>query len=262
MSNTSPHLALNPGEVHVWFAFPQEISDPKLLKAYHGLMNDEEKQKQRRYYFEQHRHNSLIARALLRSVLSRYVEKGPKEWQFSKNRYGRPEIERDNDIPPLRFNLSHTDGLIACGVTLEHDLGVDVEDTKRKGINLDIASRFFSALEIQALRSLPNHEKKGRFLDYWILKESYIKACGRGLPARMDQFSFLFENDRSLGIFFDPRLDEDSKSWQFYVLKPTERHKAAVAIRKGNLSKFQVSTRRITPLASEQTFTCEILRES
>ena len=160
MSNTSPHLALNPGEVHVWFAFPQEISDPKLLKAYHGLMNDEEKQKQRRYYFEQHRHNCLIARALLRSVLSRYVEKGPKEWQFSKNRYGRPEIERDNDIPPLRFNLSHTDGLIACGVTLEHDLGVDVEDTKRKGINIEIAGRFFYSPDKQAKPHQPKQEKK------------------------------------------------------------------------------------------------------
>ena len=262
MSNGSPHLVLNPGQVHVWFTFPQEINDPKLLRAYHGLMNDEEKQKQNRYYFEQHRRNFLIARALLRSVLSCYVKKVPKEWQFSKNQYGRLEIERDNDIPPFRFNLSHTDGLIACGMTLEHDVGIDVEDTERKGINLDIAGRFFSTLEIKALRSMPDHEKKGRFLDYWTLKESYIKACGRGLSAGMDQFSFLLANDRSLGISFDPRLDEDPKSWQFYILKPTERHKAAVAVRKGNLSKFQISTRRITPLVSEQTFTCEILRES
>lgn len=262
MSNSSSYLVLNPGEVHVWFTFPQEINDAKLLEAYHGLLNDEEKQKQNRYLFEQHRHDYLIARALVRSVLSRYVEKDPKEWQFSKNQHGRPEIECDNDIPPFRFNLSHTDGLIACGVTLEHDVGIDVEDTKRKGINSDIASRFFSTLEIKALHSLPDHEKKERFLYYWILKESYIKACGRGLSARMDQFSFLLANDLSLGISFDPRLDEGPKSWQFFLLKPTKRHKAAIAIRKGNLPRFQISTRRIIPLISEQTFTCEILRKS
>lgn len=262
VSHNSPHLALNPGEVHVWFTFPQEINDPKLLQAYYGLMNEEEKQKQKRYYFERHRHNYLIARALVRSVLSRYVEKAPEEWQFSKNRYGRPEIECDNGIPPLRFNLAHTDGLVACGLTLEHDVGIDVENTLQRDINLSIAERFFSSPEVKALRSLPDHEKKGRFLDYWTLKESYIKACGKGLSIRMDQFSFLLANDRPLGISFDPRLDEDPKSWQFCVLKPTERHKAAVAIRKGNLPNFQISMKTIVPLVREQDFTCEILGES
>lgn len=262
MSNSLPHLTLNPGEVHVWFTFPQEINDAGLLKAYHGLLNDEERQKQNRYYLEQHRHEYLIARALVRSVLSRYVEKAPKEWRFSKSQHGRPEIEHDYDTPPLRFNLSHANGLIACAVTLEHEVGIDVEDTKRKAINVDMASRFFSTPEIKALLSMPDHEKEDRFFHYWTLKESYIKACGRGLSAPMNQFSFHFANDRFLGISFDPLLAEDPKSWQFFILKPTKRHKAAVALRKGNLSKFQITARRIIPLVREQAFTCEILRES
>lgn len=262
MSNSSPHLTLNPEEVHVWFTFPQEINDARLLDAYYGLLNDEERQKQNRYYLEHHRHEYVIARALVRSILSRYVEKAPNEWQFSKSQYGRPEIERDYDTPPLRFNLSHTDGLIACAVTLGHEVGIDVEDTVRKGINVDIASRFFSTVEIKALLCMGYHEKKERFFHYWTLKESYIKACGRGLSTPMDQFYFHFENDRFLGITFDPRLDEAPKSWQFFLLKPTERHQAAVAIRKGNLSKIHIATRRIIPLVCEQSFACEILRES
>ena len=49
------------------------------------------------------------------------------------NPYGRPEIQVEQGVPPLRFNLSHTTGLVTCAVTRSADVGVDVEQTTRQG---------------------------------------------------------------------------------------------------------------------------------
>jgi 4'-phosphopantetheinyl transferase len=49
-------------------------------------------------------------------------EVDPKALMFKKNMYGKPEVDWQNytncNNPPLHFNISHTDSLIACGVTV------------------------------------------------------------------------------------------------------------------------------------------------
>ena len=91
----------------------------------------------------------------------------------------------------LRFNLSHTDGLVVCLVAVEREIGVDVEHTARAGsVGIEIAERFSSPSEVAELRSLPFADQRSRFFDYWTLKEAYIKARGLGLHLPLDQFSF------------------------------------------------------------------------
>ena len=57
--------------------------------------------------------------------------------------------------PRLRFNLSHTRGLVACGVALEHDVGVDVEHVDRRIEIGRLAESVFSESERAALYALP-----------------------------------------------------------------------------------------------------------
>ena len=45
--------------------------------------------------------------------------------------------------PDLRFNLSHTTGLIACALTVGREVGVDVERIDRK-LTHEVPERFFS----------------------------------------------------------------------------------------------------------------------
>jgi len=256
-----PKLDLNHGDVHLWFTFPDQIKDPSLLKSYHDLMNEEDKKKCYRYMFEKDRHTCLVTRALVRTVLSRYTEKPPTAWQFDKNEHGRPEIVPDDNTPGLRFNLAHTQGLIACAVALDNDVGVDVENLVRKKVDLKIADRFFSAAEANEMRSQPENTQKDRFFDYWTLKESLTKAWGRGLALNLGKFTFTII-DRHLDISFDSSLNTYPEDWQFYLLRPTDEHKAAVAIHKGELAGFQLSIKTTVPLKSEQSFSCEILGES
>ena len=57
-------------------------------------------------------------------------------------------------FPDLRFNLSHTDGLIACAVTIGREVGVDVEHVGRHLLH-DVAGRHLAPKEVSDLRSMP-----------------------------------------------------------------------------------------------------------
>ncbi len=147
-------------------------------------------------------------------------------------------------MPPIRFNLSNTRGLIACLVALDRDVGVDVEDTERASSAVDIADRFFSPGEVRALRALPQERQRARFFEYWTLKESYIKARGMGLAIPLDQFSFHLDDGPAIGISFDPRLGDDRSAWQFALYQPSARHTMAAAIRSGGGPPLSIELRR------------------
>jgi 4'-phosphopantetheinyl transferase len=233
---------------HLWYVFHDRIDDADLITRYRALLNAEERERHGRLIFERLRHEYLVTRALCRTTLSRYADVDPKRWRFTCNKYGRPEIAGPRGIPPLRFNLSNSRGLIACLVTLEVDAGVDVEDMNRSGETVKIADRYFSPYEVAALRALPPHRQRQRFFEYWTLKESYIKARGMGLSIPLDQFSFHLERDQPIAISFDPDLKDDPHAWQFDRYRPTQRHMMAVAIRRGMGPDVKIDVRETIPL--------------
>lgn len=233
-------------EVHVWYLIPDELRDPHVLAAYEALLAGSERQRRARYHFEHSRREYLLTRALARTTLSRYADVAPAAWTFRENAYGRPEVDVAG-YGWLHFNLSNTRGLIACAVARDHEVGVDVEDTERHGETVDIADRFFSPVEVAALRALPETAQRGRFFDYWTLKEAYIKARGMGLAIPLDQFSFLLDRP-SIHIAFDPRLDDDASTWQFQQFGWSPRHRAAAAVRRGAGPDLRFVDRRTVPL--------------
>ena len=238
-------ITLNSTDIHVWYVFPDDIQDSKLLAMYDNLMTPEEKTQQQRFKFAQHRHQYLITRALIRTTLSRYIELKPNEWRFHKNKYGRPEIIMSKGMPPLRFNLSHTNGIIVCAVALKEDIGVDVEDMTRKSAIINIADRFFSAQEIKDLHAVANQRE--RFFEYWTLKESYIKACGMGLALPLDQFSFHISQAHQISISFDIRLHDNPSMWQFWQLNLTPQHKMAISFRQNTHNKTRLTIKKVIP---------------
>lgn len=248
--NSGPVLPLNRGEAHLWYTLPESLTDPQLLHSYQALMTPEERVRQQRFHFEKGRHEYLVTRALVRTVLSRYAGVDPHEWRFVSNAYGRPEIASPPHLPPLRFNLSHTEGLIVCIVALDREVGVDVENLERPGETVEIADQFFSPTEARALRALPLEAQRQRFFDYWTLKESYIKARGMGVSLPLDQFSFHVETGCPIRISFDPRMKDDPYSWQFDQFQITCQHLISVAIRRGVDPDLTLTVTHIVPLLS------------
>jgi len=190
-----------------------------------------------------------VTRALVRTVLSKYADVAPGAWRFVTNEYGRPEIDEPQDARWLKFNLSHTKGLIALIVARDREVGVDVEDRERTGRLLNVADRYFSPLEVEALRALPEKDKLDRFFLYWTLKESYIKARGMGLAIPLSQFSFAIASD--ISIAFDAKLDDDPDNWQFTAMSFGRRHALAASIRRVAADHVRLELHETVPLASQ-----------
>jgi len=254
-------LKLNPGEIHLWAAFTEQIQDKKLLAAYKSMMTQEEHARHQRFYFPKHRHRFLITRALVRTTLSRYWDIAPENWKFSKNKYDRPEIIFQQGMPPVRFNISHAKGLVVCGVALKYDIGVDIENIGKSSRISDIAKRFFSSCEAQDIFSVPKEKQLERFFYYWTLKEAYIKAKGMGLSLPFEQFVFDI-SEKNLSISFDPKLKDDPAHWQFWLFRLAPVHCLSVSICRKNRIFSQPKFIKTVPLVQEQYFFPELLNKS
>lgn len=244
-------MELKIDEVHVYVVEPVEVRDPSLLSEYYALMNEAERRKHDRYRFERNRHACLLTRALARTTLSRYCpEIEPAAWKFEEVGNGRPEVAPGQTPLPLRFNVSRTEGLIACAVTLERAIGVDVEFLDRERKTSSIAERSFAEAELRALRALPLDRQCARFYSYWTLKESYIKARGLGLAIPLRQFAFQIDESGPIRISFDSRLADDPANWQFALQQPTPHHILAVGLERRERSDATVRISSVVPLRS------------
>jgi 4'-phosphopantetheinyl transferase len=211
-------------EVHIWYVFSERVSDPSL----EALLSPDEKARKERFLLAKDRQQHVIARALVRTTLSRYADVRPQAWTFRTNRYGRPEIASP-DVGPLQFNLSHTKGLVACIVAWDREIGIDVENLERPTSYVELAQRFFAPSEAAVVSALAAEQQCGAFFDFWTLKESYIKARGMGLALPLGDFAFQLGDP--VRIAFTERIADDPASWRFERLEPSAGHKLAVAIR-------------------------------
>jgi 4'-phosphopantetheinyl transferase len=228
-----PDLQLGANEIHVWLASCADIEDSALLDRYRHLMSAAEIERQQRYRFERDRHRDLITRALVRTTLSRYAATAPTDWSFHEGEHGKPEIitPENSELPsPLRFNLSHSRDRVVCAVTLQHDIGIDIEYTDRHNDVLTIAKHYFSASEREALLALPADRQRDAFFDYWTLKEAYIKARGEGISLGLAKFSFLLQQ-QPIGISFAPSFGDDAAAWQFGLYRTSPDYRMALAWR-------------------------------
>jgi len=222
----------------VWLARPGEIDDPDLLDRYRALVTEPERERGERFRFERHRNQYWVTRALVRTCLSHYFPVEPVDWRFEADADGRPYVEAPIDVAPLSFNLSHTDGLIACAVAWDAVVGCDVEDLTRRVEGEGIATRFFAAPEVETLRTCEASARRIRFLEFWTLKEAYVKARGTGLRTSLQSFSFSLWNrpggrpdavpGRIQIAFHD--LDDDPARWWFGLRRVDERHLLALAV--------------------------------
>ena len=265
-ANAPEHLSQQ--DIHIWLSQPASIVDPALLKAYLALLDREEYDRWARIKIPRVQHEYLIAHALLRLTLSRYAPLPPTAWRFSRNAYGRPEVANPEQLS-LRFNISHTKGLVACAVTREQAIGVDVETLERSNRLLDIADRYFSPQECADLQRLPDPQQHAGFFDYWTLKESFIKAKGMGLALALDSFGFQLRagpGRKTIGLTVTDALQDTPAHWAFWLYQLGPNHKLALCCENPAQIPFPSAIRpRIRPFlptAHTHAMTIELLGTS
>src|SRR5437868_2422860 len=139
----APHedISLPEDEVHVWRA--QLGQPPSKVTGFFRTLAPDEKAKAARFYFEKDREHFIVARGVLRAILSRYLKGTPDELRFGYSPYGKPFLVGDSG-GDLRFNVSHSDGVGLFAVTRGRELGIDIERMRAEVIEQGIAELFFS----------------------------------------------------------------------------------------------------------------------
>lgn len=258
---TQEPLSASEHRTDVWLAHYGQISDPRLHADYRALLTAEERGKEFRFYFPDDQRRYLVTRAMVRTVLSRYLGVAPTDWRFSNNEYGRPEVANLTRAEcGLCFNISHTRGLIALAITRRREVGVDVENVKTREVEIEIADRFFARTEVAELATVSRERQQDRFFEYWTFKESYIKARGMGLSIPLGKFSFHYPHERAVQLDVDPELGDDATRWGFWQYRPTAEHLLALCVERREGSAPAVTFRTTVPLVSEQALQPELLK--
>lgn len=138
-----------------------------------------------RYQRWQDQQNSMMGKLLLLQGL-KDLGVSPEHDIELKNIYGRPVCKKLF----FDFNISHSDGFVICVINDKSMIGVDVERIR----NIDIAS-FKDTMTAQQWKDIlfsPNQSEM--FFKYWTVKESVLKADGRGIVYPLNEIE-IFHNE-------------------------------------------------------------------
>ena len=112
---------------------------------------------------------SEAAKKLLRNALS--ADFGiVGELAFTQGRHGKPYL-----VAPW-FNVSHSDEYVACVVSDECEVGIDIQQVVPA--RMRVAERVFTPQQVAELDALDGAARDERFCELWVLREAEIKARG------------------------------------------------------------------------------------
>jgi 4'-phosphopantetheinyl transferase len=195
-----------------------------------ALLSDEERARCERTLVPAARLRRTAALLLARHALSAWSGHPLASWRFASTPEGRPE-----PVTPagsgLRFNLSHTAGLIACVVADGgRSCGVDAEASPASPDAVRHLPPHFAEPERRDLAELAaiagERARAARVAAYWVLKEAYLKALGTGLRRELSSVVFTGLSGPSVTVH-DTRQPGDR--WRFDLTHPTPGHVVAVA---------------------------------
>ena len=212
-------MELGAREAHVWLV-SLDVS-PARRRRLASLLSADERERASRYRVAAVRDRFVVARASLREILGSCAGLPPEHLRFGypcacgradcEPSRRKPRLELETEAAPLRFSVSHADGLAMIAVSHGREVGVDLERI-RPGIAIASVAMFvLGAKEAGALAALPDRERLDAFYRSWTRREAHAKARGDGLAPPDER-------------------DGDNGPWWFGDLTPPPGYRAALAV--------------------------------
>jgi len=215
-------------EIHLYWIEAADIQH----YAADAYLDAAEQQRAAAFKFEVDRQHYQAAHNWLRQLLSRYADVPPAKWYFSDNTYGKPFIANPS-YTHLQFNLSHTQGLIACAIRRDHAVGVDVEGHKVMHDLAALANYSLAQRERDyVFANTDSYQQQQRFFTCWTLKEAYIKALGMGLSCPLQHFSITLDKQQEWRLKTEQSLrhHQHVEHWSFMTKKLPQAFYLALAV--------------------------------
>lgn len=214
------------GEVHVWRC-PLSLS-AKRAGGWLQVLSSDELIRAGRFVFKKDRVQFIVARAFLRILLGRYLQRPPGAIRFEYGENGKPSLPVHTVDEPFGFNIAHSGDWIVCAVAPSSQIGVDIECPRRGLDVLALGDSFLSDGEQAALRLLPVGERITSFLACWTRKEAFLKSMGQGLQVPLDSFEVSVRpSERPRIVSIDGNQDR-AEHWFMEEFAPTQGYAGAV----------------------------------
>jgi 4'-phosphopantetheinyl transferase len=199
------------------------------LARFAGLLSADEAARVARFQFEEDRRRAIASRGALRVLLGRELNESPGRIQLAYGAQGKPELTAEFAAVDLRFNVSHSHEEILIALAHGRAVGVDIEHVRTGIHDEEISSRYFTAAECAALRSLAPSRRPDGFFAYWTCKEALIKAKGGGLSIPLDTFEVAvdFESENVPARILSPA--DSREKWSIRRLPAPQGYAAAIA---------------------------------
>ena len=203
-----------------------------VLQEYRKYLSADEIVTMGKFAFQKDRDQYLLTRAMVRKVVSQRTGRHFSSLQFENNLYGKPKLK--DTSAAISFNVSHTSGLIALAFSeCTAGIGVDIENTSRD-IDLEIRDSFFTAQELLIYEEVPEADKKNYFFELWTLKESYMKAIGKGFSISPRSFGFKRISNSQYN-FRENQLESVPGEFRFHLTDIVPFYKLAICYSNGSL---------------------------
>jgi 4'-phosphopantetheinyl transferase len=196
---------------------------PEERSIYETVLSSAEQQAAARFRFEADRERSVVARGGLRWILSAYCGVAPDALKFQVTGHGKPSLLGLPAAP--QFNVSHSGDYVLIGVTISAPCGVDIERSNPRVKEKEIARRYFCPREVEWL----DRTRQG-FLRLWTMKESIIKAVGRGLSIPLSDVDVTDVVEGKTSIMMLKTPDVETQTIWLQELDIVEGYAAAVAM--------------------------------
>ncbi|HEX7980348.1 MAG TPA: 4'-phosphopantetheinyl transferase superfamily protein [Gemmatimonadaceae bacterium] len=226
----TPPPSLTGDAVHVWRV---SLGSAAAAEKLWPLLSDDEQTRARRFFQERHRRRYIIAHGALRQILASYLDRAAESIAFMCGANGKPSIiESSAYARRLEFNLSHSGDLALVAVAWDRPIGVDLEEWERDMNHLELAERFFSPVEREALRALapsPDDLVRG-FFAAWSRKEAYLKATGHGVTRGLHHFDVTLTPHEPARLVADRRDEGALERWRMVALPPAPEFSGALVV--------------------------------
>ena len=196
--------------VYIFYTkFSEKIRDDLLL-TYKSWLPPQLVKKNSSFRFWEDQHRNLLGLLLLIKGLKKFGYSKEVLHKLVYDNYLRPSLKNI----PLDFNISHSGDYVACAISKTNRVGIDVEIIQ----NIDFTGfkSVMSSCEWEIIKN--STTATHTFFEFWTIKESVIKADGRGMSLPL----------LDIEIFDEHVLCKNDK-WYIYKLDFVENACAALA---------------------------------
>lgn len=159
--------------VLVWLADIGALAPPA-LERYAIWLSESERARLDRFSRAGRRRQFLAGRALLRQALGRLLDLPPHEVVLRERPGQAPALELPASSG-VGFSISHTGPWVACAVSRDTALGLDIECIDPGRDLLAIAEHAFEPVQVARLRACGEAQRVAEFYRLWCSHEARIK---------------------------------------------------------------------------------------